>query len=101
MINIAANVRAIDTVKSELLSEVAKLYKKLSDYGENSVYDDVLEGLASINAMGYILARRLGMNFESVDDKMISLLSSAAENGHELEVEFSDMSSLAEYIRGR
>lgn len=32
MVNIAANIRAIDTVKSELLSEVAKLYKTLADY---------------------------------------------------------------------
>ena len=62
MINIAANVRAIDTVKGELLSEIAKLYKTLANYDDGPLYDDVLEELASINAMSYILARRLGMN---------------------------------------
>lgn len=101
MINIAANVRAIDTVKSELLSEVARLYKTLSDYGDRSLYDEVLEELASISAMSYILARRLGMEFRSVDDMMLSLLSSAIEGGHELEAEFSDMSELAGYVKDR
>ncbi len=101
MINIAANIRAIDTVKGELLSEIAKLYRTLSDYGEDPIYDDVLEELASINAMSYILARRLGMEFRAVDEKMLSLLSAAVENGHELEAEFSDMSGLADYVRDR
>lgn len=101
MINIAANVRAIDTVKSELLSEVAKLYKTLADYEDGPLYDEVLEELASINAMSYILSRRLGMNEQLVDNKMLTLLSAAVDNGHELEAEFSDMSSLAAYIRNR
>ncbi len=101
MMNIAANVRAIDTVKSELLSELARLYRTLSDYGEEPIYDDVLNELATINAMCYILSKRLGMSFESVDDRMLELLSAAVENGHEIEAEFSDMSALAGYIRGR
>ena len=101
MINVAANIRAIDTVKSELLSELARLYRTLAEYEENVIYDEVLEEIASINAMCYILARRLGMEYESVDDRMLMILSAAAENGHELEAEFSDMSNLADYIRGR
>ena len=101
MINIAANIRAIDTVKGELLSEVAKLYRTLANYDDGPLYDEVLEELATINAMSYILARRLGMNERSVDDKMLTLLSAAVDNGHELEAEFSDMSELAEYVRDR
>lgn len=101
MMNIAANIRAIDTVKSELLSEVARLYRTLADYGEEPIYDDVLNELATINAMCYILSKRLGMNFESVDDRMLELLLSAVQNGHEIEAEFSDMSQLAEYVRNR
>ena len=101
MINIAANVRAIDTVKSELLSELSRLYRTLAEYDEGPLYDEVLDELATINAMCYILSKRLGMSFESVDDRMLELLSAAAENGHEIEVEFSDMSSLAGYIRSR
>lgn len=101
MMNIAANVRAIDTVKSELLSELARLYRTMSNYEEEPIYDEVLEEIATINAMCYILARRLGMNFESVDDRMLELLSAAIQNGHEIEAEFSDMSQLADYVRGR
>lgn len=101
MMNIAANLRAIDTVKSELLSEVAKLYRTLADYDDGPMYDEVIEELATINAISYILARRLGMDERSVDDKMLMLLSAAADNGHELEAEFSDMSELATYVRGR
>ena len=101
MINIAANVRAIETVKGELLSEVAKLFRTLADHDDGPLYDEVLCELATISAMSYILARRLGMDERSVDDKMLALLTAAAENGHELESEFSDMSALAGYVRGR
>ena len=101
MVNIAANIRAIDTVKSELLSEVAKLYKTLADYEDGPLYDEVADELAAINAMSYILARRLGMGERCVDDKMLILLTEAANNGHELEAEFSDMSELAAYVRSR
>ena len=88
-------------VKGELLTEVAKLFKTLADYDDGPLYDEVLDELATVNAMSYILARRLGMDEKTVDERMLALLSAAAERGHELESEFSDMSAIAGHVRSR
>ena len=99
--NISTNLRAIDTIKSEILSEVAKLYRTLADYDEVSGYESVSNEIATIIAMNYILARRLGLTFSGVDSKISELLTIGEENGHKLEIEFADMSDLKKYLKNR
>lgn len=99
--NISTNIKAIDTIKSEVLSEVAALYRALADYDGEGEYDNVENSISTIIAMDYILARRLGINFKSIDSKIAELLTIAEEGGHELEVAFSDMSELKKYIKSR
>lgn len=99
--NISTNIKAVDTIKSEILSEVAALYRALADYDEVGEYDSVQNSISTIIAMDYILARRLGLSFKSVDSKITELLTIAEESGHELEVAFSDMSELKKYVKGR
>lgn len=99
--NISANVKAIDTIKSEILSEVANLYRALAEYDEVGEYENVSTSLATIIAMDYILARRLGLGFGGIDYKITELLEMAVENGHNLETTFSDMSELRKYIKSR
>ena len=99
--NISANLRAIDTIKGEILSEVAKLYRTLADYDEIGEYESVSNEIATIIAMDYILARRLGLTYSGIDKKINELLTIGEENGHELEVEFSDMSDLKKFIKAR
>lgn len=99
--NISSNLRAIDTIKGEILSEVAKLYKTLADYDEIGEYESVSNEIATIIAMDYILARRLGLTFTGIDKKISELLTIGEENGHELEVEFADMSDLKKFLGSR
>ncbi len=98
---ISTNIKAIDTIKSEILSEVASLYRALADYDEVGEYENVSNSIATIIAMDYILARRLGLGFKTVDGKIKDLLTIAEENNHELEVAFSDMSELKKYMGSR
>ena len=99
--NISTNIKAIDTIKSEILSEVAALYRALADYDGVGEYDNVASSISTIIAMDYILARRRGISFGAIDNKITELLTIAEENGHELEVTFSDMSELKKYVKGR
>ena len=98
---ISTNMRAIDTIKSEILSEVAQLHRTLAECDEINGYDDVSDEIATIIAMDYILARRLGIGFGAVDAKINELLGIAVDNNHELELEFSDMSELRKHISKR
>lgn len=98
---ISTNMRAIDVIKSEILSEVANLHRTLAECDEVNGYDNVSDEIATIIAMNYILARRLGINYATVDVKIGELLEIAVENNHEIELEFSDMSELRKYIGKR
>lgn len=99
--NISTNLKAIDMIKGEILSEIANLYKTLADYDEMGEYDCVTNKIATVIAMDYILARRLGVSFAGIDNKISELLTIGEENGHELEIEFSDMSELKKYLKSR
>ena len=99
--NIANNLVAIEEIKSDILGEVADLYKKLADYDELSDYGSVESSVATIIAMDYILARHLGISYSSVDARICELLEMAEENSHPLETGFSDMSELSKYIGKR
>lgn len=99
--NIANNLKAIEEIKSDILGEVADLYRKLSDYDELADYGNVESSVATIIAMDYILARHLGIAHSTVDARICELLEMAEENSHPLETEFYDMSELLKYIKKR
>lgn len=99
--NISLNLQAIDSIKSGILTEIATLYNILADYEDSDTYESAANELATIIAMEYILARRLGISYSCIDSKISDLLTIAEENHHELEVEFSDMSELNKYIKSR
>ncbi len=99
--NIAANLKAIEQIKSEVLTEVANLYRTLADYDEIADYNAVENSISTIVAMDYILAKHLGITHSTLDSRISELLSLAEENGHALESEFRDMSELRRYIKNR
>lgn len=100
-LKLSTNLKAVDNLKSEILSEVAGLYRELADYDSPEIYERVLNSAATIIAMDYILARRIGLEFQDVDRKIEELTAIAEENNHELEIAFSDMSELRRFIKKR
>ena len=100
-LNLSTNLRAVDSIKSEILSEVARLYNALSDYETAGLESRVVEHISTIIAMNYILSRRMGLDFNSIDSKICELCEIAARANHELELAFSDMSELGRYLRRR
>ena len=99
--NLTTNIRAIDTIKSEVLREVAGLYTGLADFDNENLYENISGSIATIVAMDYILARRMGLSFSDIDKKITELTAIAAENDHELERAFGDMSELGNYVKSR
>ena len=99
--NIANNLKAIEEIKSDILSEVANLHKLLADYDELADYDSIESSISTIIVMDYILAKHLGISYSALDSRICELLTMAEENGHSLETEFRDMSGLLKHIRKR
>mgnify|MGYP003220219502 CR=1 FL=1 len=52
--NISTNLKAIDMIKGEILSEIAHLYRTLADYDEIGDYESVTNEIATVIAMDYI-----------------------------------------------
>ena len=71
-LNISANLRAVDTIKSEILSEVSNLYRSLSEYNDKAGSSEVAECIATIICMDYILARRAGISFRLLTERFPS-----------------------------
>lgn len=99
--NIAANLKAIESIKGEILGEVANLYRILADYDELSDYGNVENSVSAIITTSYILAKHLGIAHSTLDTRITELLTIAEENAHSLETEFGDMSELKRYIKKR
>jgi len=99
IMNITTNFRAIESIKSEILQEVAKLYGLISDFEDTDLYENTANSIATIIAMDYILAKRMGLSFTEIDNRIVDLTSIAEENNHELEIAFGDMSDLRSFIK--
>lgn len=93
-IDIARNIRAIEWVKAQIIEGVATLFKALIKNSEDAIAD----ALATIIMSCYILARRLGVGFNRVDESMLHTLNAEIESGHELENWYGDLSVLQHYM---
>ena len=96
-IDIAKNLRTIDWLKAELIDGVGVLFKSLLKTGSDTTSD----ALASIIMITYILGKRLGLSFQSIDSKIKNKLYSQIGDGHELEEWYGDLSDLLKYMEGK
>lgn len=95
--NISTNLKAIDTLKSSVLCEIARLYGELANH-DTELDDSVIEDeIASVIAMCYMLSKRLGFDYSDIDLAMCEILSYNTEENSNDET-FTDMESLNKYI---
>ncbi len=97
-LDITRNIRMINWLKSELLTDIAALFKELV----NGVKDDATEMLAEILSnliiVCYLLARRLGINYQTIDFKIENKLKLGIIEGHDLEKWYGDLSQLSKHM---
>ena len=97
-IDIFTNMRVIESYKSYLLSAVADLFATMSK-GSSASMDDVVDELSDITMLSYLLGKRLGVNYSSIDDKMLKKLKLGVVEENNIEKEYQDYSKLMSYIR--
>lgn len=95
-IDIAKNLRTIEWLKAELIDGVAVLFKSLLKTGSEATSD----AIASIIMIMYILGKRLGVNFQSIDTKIKTKLGQQIKDAHELEEWYGDLSDLLKHFEG-
>jgi hypothetical protein len=76
-LDITTQIKAIERLKCELLSDLAALYESL----RTPARVDGNEALASLLINVYLLARRLGLNFEKLNEEAVYKLRREILNG--------------------
>jgi hypothetical protein len=71
--DIMGNMKLIDNYKNFLLSTVADLFVTMGK-GSKASMDEVNDELAEIIIFSYLLGKRLGVNYSSLDERMIKKL---------------------------
>jgi len=98
--DVTGNIKFIEWLKAELLSSVSSLYRALLK-GSKVTQDALSEGLADIIILTYLLSRRLGIDFSSIDQKVQNKLKIGILEEDEIEKSNGDLSKLLGYIRER
>ncbi|MBS4534413.1 MazG-like family protein [Clostridium sp. D2Q-14] len=97
-IDITKNIRVIEWLKSELLTTVSSLFTLLYK-GLKEGQEAILEVLANIIFVTYLLAKRLGISFDEIDKKVESKVKLGIAEDHKIERWYGDLNSLLEYFK--
>jgi hypothetical protein len=97
-IDITSNIKSIESLKSELLSSVASLFKALTGGYRENLHDSVSDILSSIILICYVLAKRLGMNYNSVESKMRNKVRLGLIESDGTEKNYGDLTELSKHL---
>jgi hypothetical protein len=93
-LDIMGNIKLIENYKNFLLSTVADLFVTMGK-GSKASMDEVNDELAEIMIFSYLLGKRLGINYFSLDERMVKKL----KLGTTVEENNIDYSKLISYIK--
>ena len=96
-LDVAKRAKVIEWLKTEVIDQVSRLFKALWEGSTTRVGDS----LASLIMSSYILGRRLGIPYRSLDDLLLEKLRKHKQEGHHLEAWYQDISALEEHMRKR
>ncbi len=93
--DILRKLRFIEWLKAELASHLAALLHAIAKNSERAM----AEALAALIVTSYVLGRRLGLDFNSIDREVADWLSRYASKKHEIDKWAGDYGELERYLR--
>ena len=97
-IDITRNIKIIEWLKSELLTDVANLYKALVNGMKDEINESVAETLSNIILICYLLGRRLGISYHAIEMKIENKVKLGLIEDHDVEKHYGDLSELAKHL---
>ncbi|MCL2853565.1 MAG: MazG-like family protein [Defluviitaleaceae bacterium] len=95
--DITGSIKALETLKLELLQSVVDLHKSIAN--QRHSHDERLACLADALVRTYMLAARLGVSFEQLEEKAEDDIRVHISKEHE--VLAADYAALLRYLRRR
>ncbi len=96
--DIIKNMRAIEWLKSELLTSVAYLYEVLVK-GEEDTKENLNDIVSNIVLTTLLLGRRLGLSYEDVFSSLENNIKVNILQQHNIEKWYGDLTELLELVR--
>lgn len=93
-IDIANNIKTVELLKVELLQKVTDFFGDISAEPDCETMLHLTEDVANLINIAYVMALRLGLEFDDINEMMIKQLSAEIENNHLIEKRYGDLSSL-------
>ncbi|HOM01340.1 MAG TPA: MazG-like family protein [Acetivibrio sp.] len=97
-IDITRNIKIIEWLKSELLTDIANLFKVLVNGVREEVHESVAETLSNIILISYMLGRRLGVSYNSIEIKINNKIRLGIIENHDVEKYYGDLTELAKHL---
>lgn len=94
-IDIIKNVKMIEWLKCELLTSVANLFELLAKGVENAKAD-ILDIISNIILVSYLLGKRLGLSYETINLKIEEKIKLGMIEDHKVEKWYGDLGELKE-----
>lgn len=97
-IDITRNIKLIEWLKSELLTDMANLFRVLVNGIREEVHDSVAETISNIILISYLLGKRLGISYNAIEMKIHNKVKLGLVENHEVEKYYGDLSELSRHL---
>ena len=94
---ITKNIKLIEWLKTEILKSISELYQILFK-GSKDSGQAVTDTIANNILVSYLLARRLGITFTDIDNKIEEKIKIGITDQHEIERWYRDLSELSGHL---
>ncbi|NJD03775.1 MAG: hypothetical protein FIA99_14525 [Ruminiclostridium sp.] len=97
-IDITRNIKLIEWLKGELLTDIANLFRILVNGIREEVHDSVADTISNIILISYLLGKRLGISYNAVEMKIHNKLKLGLVENHDVEKYYGDLSELSKHL---
>lgn len=97
-IDITRNIKVIEWLKSELLTDIANLFRTLVNGAKEELHEYISETLSNIILICYLLGRRLGISYNAIEMKIQNKIKLGLIEDDNIEKHYGDLSELAKHL---
>ncbi|NLM76159.1 MAG: hypothetical protein GX187_08750 [Clostridiaceae bacterium] len=95
--DITKNLKLIESLKGQLLLSVSALYSEMSSETCEDIRPVAIDTLSDIIIISYLLSRRLGIDYPTLEKQISSKIRLGLLEEHETEKYFGDLSALSRF----
>lgn len=97
-IDITRNIKLVEWLKSELLTDVGNLFRVLVNGMSEELHDSIAEIISNLILISYLLGKRLGISYNAIELKIRAKIKLGLVENHEVEKFYGDLSELSKHL---